>query len=118
MENEDKWRQQDPVWSTQEGGDGGWDQGEAASHGLLGRWFQGPQETACAETCTRSPGHGNRRPSLAAVTVESILPSDRAGQMTVALPQALQEASSVDSGSLWALEGLWLQKHAEQLPSC
>lgn len=30
MENEDKWRQQDPVWSIQEGGDGGWDQGEAA----------------------------------------------------------------------------------------
>ena len=85
MEDEDKWRQQNPVWSIQEGGDGGWDQGEAGSHGLLVMWFQGPQETTCAETCTRSPGHGNRRPSLVAVTGESVLPSDRAGQVTVAL---------------------------------
>ena len=84
-----RWRQQDPVWSIQEGGDGGWDQGEAGSCGLLVMWFQGPQETTCAETCTHSPGHRKRGPSSASVTVESMLPSDQAAQVTATLPRAL-----------------------------
>lgn len=46
LENEDKWRQQDPVWSIQEGGDGGWDQGEAAVR-LLVMWFQGLGDRLC-----------------------------------------------------------------------
>lgn len=32
-----------PVWSIQEGGDGGWGQGEAGSQGLLVMGFQGPR---------------------------------------------------------------------------
>ena len=59
-----------PVWSIQEGGDGGWEPGTACDG------VSGTQETTCAEICTRSPGHGNRRPSLVDVTVESVLPSD------------------------------------------
>ena len=32
-----------PIWSIQEGGDGGWGQGEAGSQGLLVMGFQGPR---------------------------------------------------------------------------
>ena len=74
-------------------GDGGLGQGEARSGGPLVKWFRGPEETTGAESQAHGLAHGRRRPGLAAVTAEPVLPSDGAGQAPATLLHAPQQVT-------------------------